>query len=138
MRTLLLLTLIIFTADKKTSGTDDYTLVWSDEFNKDGAPDPGNWNYEKGFVRNHELQYYQPENAWCEKGNLIIEARKENKPNPGYVEGSNDWRKNRPVINYTSTCMRTSGLKSWQYGRLSCVHVLISVQAYGLRGGHWA
>lgn len=94
-----------------------YQLVWSDEFNKDGPPDSSSWNYEKGFVRNHELQYYQPENAWCEKGILIIEARKENKPNPGYIEGSADWRKNRAMIDYTSTCIRTMGLKTWQYGK---------------------
>ncbi|MEO7530487.1 MAG: glycoside hydrolase family 16 protein [Sediminibacterium sp.] len=100
-----------------TKSFNDYTLVWSDEFNKEGTPDPANWNYEKGFVRNHELQYYQPENAWCEKGNLVIEARKEDKPNPGYVAGSTDWRRSRPVINYTASCLRTSGLQSWQYGR---------------------
>jgi beta-glucanase (GH16 family) len=120
MRTILsiiLLAFISFKTDTTQSLKDDYTLVWSDEFNTDGAPDPANWNYEKGFVRNHELQYYQPENAWCEKGNLIIESRKEDRPNPGYTEGSTDWRKNRPTINYTSACMRTSGLKTWQYGR---------------------
>lgn len=120
MRALISIAFLLFIGSKtdtKQFINDDYTLVWSDEFNTDGAPDPANWNYEKGFVRNHELQYYQPENAWCEKGNLIIESRKEDKPNPGYVEGSTDWRKNRPMINYTSTCMRTSGLKTWQYGR---------------------
>ncbi|MDB5211026.1 MAG: glycoside hydrolase family 16 protein [Sediminibacterium sp.] len=116
--TIALLSLFSFTIiSKKPIVKDEYTLVWSDEFNTDGAPDAANWNFEKGFVRNHEMQYYQPENAWCEKGNLIIEARKEDKPNPGYVEGSTDWRKSRPTINYTASCMRTSGLKSWQYGR---------------------
>jgi beta-glucanase (GH16 family) len=114
---LLFFAIISFTPNKNQSVKDDYALVWSDEFNTDGTPDPSNWNHEKGFVRNHELQYYQPENAWCEKGNLIIEARKEDKPNPGYTEGSTDWRKSRPTINYTSACMRTSGLKTWQYGR---------------------
>ncbi|MEO8171800.1 MAG: glycoside hydrolase family 16 protein [Sediminibacterium sp.] len=121
MRTLFFISLLAFVSftisSKKETIKDDYILVWSDEFNTDGAPDLTNWNYEKGFVRNHELQYYQPENAWCEKGNLIIESRKEDKPNPGYTEGSTDWRKSRPMINYTSTCMRTSGLKTWQYGR---------------------
>jgi hypothetical protein len=32
-------------------------LVWNDEFNTDGKPDPVSWRYEKGFVRNHELQW---------------------------------------------------------------------------------
>jgi len=42
-----------------------WKLVWSDEFDKDGAPDSSNWGYEKGFVRNSELQWYQPDNARC-------------------------------------------------------------------------
>ncbi len=94
-----------------------YHLVWADEFNKNGAPDPANWTYEKGFVRNKEFQYYQPENAYCENGFLIIEAKKESKPNPGYLANSNDWRKNRANIEYTSACIESKGLQSWQYGR---------------------
>jgi len=95
----------------------DYKLVWADEFNKAGAPDSLNWTYEKGFVRNEEAQWYQPENAFCKNGYLVIEAKKENKPNPNFVEGSNDWRKNRLQINYSSACLITRGLQSWQYGR---------------------
>lgn len=94
-----------------------YQLVWADEFNKDGAPDPANWTYEKGFVRNHEDQFYQPQNAWCAKGMLIIEARKEQKTNPGFQEGSSDWRKSRPTIEYTSACLLSRGLQQWKYGR---------------------
>jgi beta-glucanase (GH16 family) len=96
---------------------EGYKLVWSDEFNKNGAPDPVNWDYEKGFVRNEELQWYQPENAFCKDGKLIIEARKEVKPNPLYAEGSNEWRKKSKNIEYTSACIITRGLQSWQYGR---------------------
>jgi beta-glucanase (GH16 family) len=96
---------------------DGYTLVWSDEFNKNGMPDTNNWRYEQGFVRNHELQWYQPENAVCKDGFLIIEARREEKPNPRYEAGSNDWRRNRPTINYTSSCLITRNKQSWQYGR---------------------
>lgn len=94
-----------------------YQLVWSDEFNKEGIPDSTNWNYEYGFVRNEEWQWYQPENAVCKNGLLVIEGRKEVKPNPGYEAGSNSWRKNRKEINYTSSCLITAGKKSWQYGR---------------------
>ena len=52
-----------------------YKLVWSDEFNNIGQPDSTNWNYEYGFVRNDEQQFYQPENAYCKNGLLMIEAR---------------------------------------------------------------
>ena len=95
----------------------NYRLVWADEFNKDGKPDTSNWRYEKGFVRNEELQWYGADNAYCKNGTLIIEGRKENKPNPNYEAGSRNWRKNRPHIEYTSSSISTSGKHSWQYGR---------------------
>jgi beta-glucanase (GH16 family) len=101
----------------KSQDLRNYKLVWSDEFNKDGPPDSSSWTYENGFVRNQELQWYQPENARCENGYLIIEARREEKPNPAYVPGSKDWRTDRPIINYTSACLITRGRKTWQYGR---------------------
>jgi beta-glucanase (GH16 family) len=96
---------------------EGYQLVWSDEFNKDGAVNPDNWKFEKGFVRNQEFQWYQADNAWCEKGLLIIEARREQKQNPNYQEGTTDWRKKNANINYTSSSINTSGKHSWQYGR---------------------
>ena len=111
--------LLILLSPNFLSGQEknDYQLVWSDEFNKEGVPDSAKWNYEKGFVRNEELQWYQPANARCRNGLLIIEARKEQRPNPVYTEGSNDWRKNRPFIQYTSSCLLTAGKQSWTYGR---------------------
>lgn len=96
---------------------DQYKLVWSDEFNNKGRPDSSKWSYEKGFVRNEELQWYQSENAYCKKGKLIIEAKKEIKPNPNYVRDSKSWKQNRPDINYTSACLITRGKKDWLYGR---------------------
>ncbi|MGA2260467.1 MAG: hypothetical protein ABSH28_03420 [Acidobacteriota bacterium] len=56
-----------------------WKLVWSDEFDKPGWPDPSKWTYEEGFIRNNELQFYtrnRPENARVENGLLIIEARR--------------------------------------------------------------
>src|SRR4026207_772474 len=43
-----------------------YALVWADEFNGEGEPDPKNWTYERGFVRNRELQGGQPGEAPAE------------------------------------------------------------------------
>jgi beta-glucanase (GH16 family) len=94
-----------------------YKLVWSDEFDVDGAPNPKNWNYEKGFARNEELQWYQADNATVKGGLLVIEARKERVTNPNYKAGSSDWKTSRQYAEYTSTSMTTSGLQSWQYGR---------------------
>lgn len=95
----------------------EWTLVWSDEFDQDGRPDPSNWTYETGFRRNRELQWYQPENAWCEDGRLVIEARRERRPNPTYEAESGEWRETRPFAEYTSASLTTRGLHSWKYGR---------------------
>lgn len=96
---------------------EGYKLIWHDEFDKAGPPDPENWNYEHGFVRNEELQWYQKENAFCADGMLILEARKERKANPLFVAGSKDWRKSRENIEYTSACLITRNLREFQYGR---------------------
>ncbi|GAB3695199.1 hypothetical protein GCM10027592_16990 [Spirosoma flavus] len=94
-----------------------WKLVWADEFSKAGAPDPQNWKFEQGFVRNHENQWYQSQNAHCENGLLIIEAKQEQRPNPTYQSNSTDWKTNRPTITYTSSSLKTSGLHHWKYGR---------------------
>ena len=96
---------------------DGYKLVWSDEFNTDGTPDPKNWNYEKGFQRNNELQWYQANNATVKDGVLTIEGRKERVTNPNYSASGSDWKTTRQYADYTSTSMTTSGLQTWQYGR---------------------
>ncbi len=94
-----------------------YRLVWEDEFDKDGPPDPCNWTYERGFVRNEELQWYQPENARCENGLLVIEGRRERKSNPRYRPDGRSWRENRQHAEYTSASLTTRGVHKWTYGR---------------------
>jgi beta-glucanase (GH16 family) len=92
-------------------------LVWADEFNNNGAPNPEYWKYEKGFARNEELQWYQKDNATCINGVLLIEGRREEVPNPDYNTGSQNWKTNRESAHYTSASINTRGLKQWLYGR---------------------
>jgi len=99
------------------TATNEWQLVWSDEFNTNGAPNPANWNFEHGFVRNHELQWYQPENAFCTNGLLVIEARTEHKPNPNYETNSSDWRRERPWIDCTSASLTSRRLHAFTYGK---------------------
>lgn len=96
---------------------EGYRLVWHDEFDRDGAPSPA-WTYEKGFVRNHELQWYQPDNATVSDGCLVIEGRHEVVPNPNYEADSQDWRKSRKEAQYTSSCLTTQQSFSFRYGRM--------------------
>jgi beta-glucanase (GH16 family) len=101
-----------------------WKLVWSDEFDKPGPPDPAKWNYEAGFVRNHEAQYYtrdRRENARVENGLLIIEARKEQFRNPAFdpaAKDSRNWNRSREFAAYTSASLTTQGNANWTYGRI--------------------
>jgi beta-glucanase (GH16 family) len=99
----------------------EWKLVWSDEFDRDGMPDPAKWSYEEGFVRNQEAQFYtkaRKENVRVEGGRLIIEARKEKWSNPAFEKGSKSWRKGREAAAYTSGSIRTLGQAEWTYGRI--------------------
>ena len=87
-----------------------WQLVWSDEFDNPGLPDAKKWTYEKGFLRNKELQYYTKarlENARVEDGNLIIEGRKEEYRR---LLGKN--------AHYTSASLTTADSFKTAYGRI--------------------
>lgn len=83
-----------------------WELVWSDEFDATGLPDPAKWGYDVGGSGwgNNELQYYtenNPNNARVMNGRLIIEAHREN-------FGGNE---------YTSARLVTRGKGDWIFGR---------------------
>ena len=110
-------------ADRTTlsSETDPFTeggyqLVWADEFNNDGEPNPKNWIFEEGFVRNNEAQWYQKKNAQCKNGMLVITGREDIKRNPNYVKGSTDPKETK-FIEYTSSSLMTKDLHRWTMGR---------------------
>lgn len=106
----LLLTLAAAAQQPFPGGSGRYTrLVWSDEFNGAGLPDTAKWAYEKGYVRNKELQYYtagRPENARLQKGHLVITALRDSLRHEGRVH---------PI---TSASLHTRGRQSWTYGRM--------------------
>jgi cephalosporin-C deacetylase len=82
-----------------------WQVVWADEFERPGPPDPAKWSYETGGSGwgNRELQFYtenRAENARVENGRLIIEARRE------------DWQGR----SYTSA--RLNSRQAWKYGRI--------------------
>jgi beta-glucanase (GH16 family) len=86
---------------------EGHTLVWHDEFDRDGLPDAARWSYDVGAGGwgNKEPQFYterRPENARVEGGHLVIEARKES------------WQ----GAPYTSARLVTKGKGDWTYGRV--------------------
>lgn len=97
---------------------DGYRLVWADEFDDNGPPNPANWQFERGFVRNEERQWYQADNAVCRDGLLVLEGRRERVPNPRYDARSDDWAQRREFAEYTSASLNTRGRFEWQYGML--------------------
>jgi len=101
---------------RKPKALKGMTLVWNEEFNKNGKPDTAIWRYERGFVRNQELQWYQEDNANIKNGVLHIEGRREKVKNPKYTAGSTRWNVSREYAEYTSASIQTRGKKSWLYG----------------------
>jgi beta-glucanase (GH16 family) len=80
------------------------SLVWDDEFN--GTSLSPDWTFDigtgSGGWGNNELQYYTNQNHSVNNGYLEITAKEE-------------------TINaqqYTSTRLKTQGIKSWKYGRI--------------------
>lgn len=88
----------------QVSAPEGCDLVWSDEFDYEGLPDPQRWRYDRGGHGwgNHELQFYtesRSENARVEDGLLVIEAHRETFQGNGY------------------TSARVLSQQEWTYGR---------------------
>jgi beta-glucanase (GH16 family) len=124
MKNFMAIILVTVSAATAIARADDWKLVWSDEFDTPGQPNPKKWNYEVGFIRNGEKQYYtqaRKENARVEDGILIIEARKENFRDPASATSSKpSGRRKRggAAAEYTSASLTTQGKAAWTYGRV--------------------
>lgn len=100
----------IFTTTKPVKAPPaDYTkLVWSDEFDTDGAPDPTKWTYDLGKGDNgwgnNEKQNYtnSANNVIVQGGSLKITAKKE-------ASGGAD---------YSSARLKTDGKFKFTYGKV--------------------
>ena len=98
--------------DIDDGGSKAMKLVWYDEFDLDGLPNAGKWNYDEGDGcphmcgwGNNELQHYtthRMENARVENGSLIIEAHRE----PAGVCG------------YSSARLTSKHKGDWTYGKV--------------------
>jgi len=96
---------------------DGYSLVWHDEFNNEDGPDKNSWQFEHGFVRNEELQWYKEDNATCENGVLLIKGIRDTILNDQFDSSSKDWRKNRQYADYSSASINTAKSHAWLFGR---------------------
>lgn len=105
LRTRYLLFIVVFSAAiSAKSFSQDYKLVWSDEFNGTSL-DTSKWSYQTGNRRgwgNNEKEYYRKENAVVKDGYLTIIAKKEKCKS----------------FKYTSARIRTINKGEWKYGKI--------------------
>jgi beta-glucanase (GH16 family) len=98
--------LAVLVAAASGASAQNWQVVWADEFDEPGAPDPARWAYDigGGGWGNQESQFYtnRPENVRVEGGALVIEAREE-----AYNGNA-----------YTSARLVTRGTAAWIYGRI--------------------
>jgi beta-glucanase (GH16 family) len=102
-----LATLLILFFGLQKSSAQCYELVWSDEFDYTGYPDPAVWNMEVGNNNgaNAEKQYYTKndmDNCWVDGGRMVITAKKETLGGQAY----------------TSARINTKGKKEFKYGKI--------------------
>jgi beta-glucanase (GH16 family) len=100
-------------------GGGNWVVVWQDTFDGSGPPSSANWNYHvgngfnpglNGFQGwgNGEWEWYRPENAFRQNGNLVIRA--DYSSTPTRIQGR-DWFQR-------SSRITTKGKRSWTFGRI--------------------
>ena len=109
------------------------TLIWEDEFDVDGLPDPSKWHYDLGDGcsngvdlcgwGNSELEYYTNNlsNVYISNGTLKIAAKKET----GFTQP------------YTSARIVTRGNHAFKYGRVQFRATLSKCKAIGTWPALW-
>ncbi|MDE6120961.1 MAG: hypothetical protein K2F63_04150, partial [Muribaculaceae bacterium] len=105
--------------DERATAYEGYRLVFAQEFSTDGTPDHDIWNFEEGFKRNNEDQYYNSDkNCYIKDGVLVIEGRNvesEKIKNPKYDPFNKAWPSSiGKYLTWTSGSMQTKG--SWNSG----------------------
>jgi beta-glucanase (GH16 family) len=107
----LVLSLLLLSSYKFISSNNkkgEFSLIWSDEFDKAGAPDPAKWGFDIGTGSdgwgNQELEFYteRSQNAFVENGFLKVKAIKED------FKGSA----------YTSARLLSKGKFEFMYGKV--------------------
>lgn len=106
-------------ADDGCSACLYHSLVWADEFDDSGAPDPASWSYAVGagwnaganrFLGwgNEELEWYRPEQAVVADGKLVITADRD--PARAPIAGRDTTIRSARLV--------TQGKRSWSRARI--------------------
>lgn len=101
-------------------------LLFEDNFDGIGLPDTTRWNYEEGYLRNGELQYYtvaRLQNCYQKDGCLHIVARNDS----AWIEDGcfgkpwdspADTLRRAGMAPVTSASITTQGIAEWKYCRV--------------------
>lgn len=100
-------------------GDGIWSVVWEDNFDGSGQPSAANWNYHvgNGFNPglgafqgwgNGEWEWYRPENAYLQNGNLVIRA--DYNSTPTVIAGRRWYQRSARIT--------TKGKHAWTYGRI--------------------
>lgn len=90
---------------------DDWKLTFEENFKN-----LNNWNFEQGFIRNNELQYYTDKNYTLDDNGLTIIGKKEKIKNENYDCNSSNWQFSREYSLVTSTSITTKGKFDFKNG----------------------
>ena len=126
-------------SNKKITKDTQIELVWSDEFDYEGLPNPDKWSYDVGDGcpdicgwGNNELEYYKAnslKNSRVENGVLTIEAHKEGFKNKSFTSArlvskhKGEWVHGKIEVRAKTA----SGLGTW-----SAVWMLPTNNEYGI------
>ena len=109
------------------SSSNEYTIVWQDEFNGNKI-DTNKWVFynEEDPNWNGELQYYtsRKENCYLNNGKLHLVARNES------------YTFNGETREYTSAKLRTKGKADWKYGKVE-VRAKMPIAGNGIWPAIW-
>jgi beta-glucanase (GH16 family) len=107
-----------------------WSLRWHDEFDGDSV-DSTKWMVFDGhLIKNHELQYYDPEDVYLENGCLVLRSRQHDPPVTRPHPSGHD-----AEFEFTSGLVETPGLFAHTFGWIEVRAKLPSTQ--GIWPAHW-
>ena len=124
MKPHVLIALALLSAPATASANDDWTLIWSDEFEGEKI-DRAKWGFDVdcwgGGNDEHQCYTKSPRNVAIEDGKLVITARHERVTGPAlpsHMRRMSATPEAEATRNFSSARLTTKGRASWRYGRI--------------------
>jgi beta-glucanase (GH16 family) len=120
--------------DRAADVHSGWTLIWNDEFDEPGPPNPHYWSHEVncwgGGNNEHQCYTDRLDNSYVDDDGLLhIVAKEEPFSGPSLQDDDPDYPGPFVSRNYTSARLRTKNKVDWMYGRVE-----VRAQVPGGRG----